>query len=89
MFFQVLGHFILDRRLQLPGSFAEQLFQVALGLIFGSLFERNHFSFIHRCIFSFGASSVSVWPGYEDAISQMGAKCDRRAEYEAGAATRS
>src|SRR6266446_6931945 len=33
------------------------LFQVALGFIFGSLFERNNFSFLHRCILSFGASS--------------------------------
>src|SRR5260370_36843389 len=58
MFFQVLGHFVLDRRLQkLPGSFAEQLFQVALGFIFGSLFERNHSTFLHGCILSFGASS--------------------------------
>src|SRR5260221_11230492 len=61
MFFQVLGHFMLDRRLQqLPGSFREQLFQVALGFIFGSLFERNHFSFHFRCILSFGASSESA-----------------------------
>src|SRR5258707_4541610 len=56
--FQVLGHFVLNRRLQqLPGSFREQLFQVALGFIFGSLFERNHFTLNHWCILSFGASS--------------------------------
>src|SRR5882762_10774623 len=56
--FQVLGHFVLNRRLQqLPGSFREQLFQVAPAFIFGSLFERNHFTLNHWCILSFGASS--------------------------------
>src|SRR6266446_10625712 len=38
--------------MQLPGSFAKQLFQVALGFILGSLFERNYFSFLHWCILS-------------------------------------
>jgi len=34
----MLHHFVLDRCLQqLPGSFTQQLFQVNLGFIFGSL----------------------------------------------------
>jgi hypothetical protein len=58
VYFQILGHLVLNRCLQqLPGSFRQQLFQVALAFIFGSLCERNDFSFLFRCILSFGASS--------------------------------
>jgi hypothetical protein len=56
--FHVLGHLILDGLLQqLPGSFSQQLLQITLSCILGSLFERNDFSLLHWRILSFGASS--------------------------------
>src|SRR5258708_34157967 len=48
------GYFVLDSSLQqLPGSFAQQLFQIAFRFAFCSLFQRDHINFHFRCILSF------------------------------------